>query len=113
MNFNLYLFSLFQNSHHKVETEVVKKRFITRQKKSVYKKKAHQNMLKRSRPIVIIDGTEEFQDYGVTLKDLLDFYGTIYLLDEENTAHHRKDYILEDGKTYKLIKKPIEVSISG
>jgi len=36
MNFNLYLFSLFQNSHHKVEIEVVKKhnRF-TRQKTSV------------------------------------------------------------------------------
>ena len=56
-----------------------------------------ENMLKGLRPIIIIDGTEEFQDYGVTLKDLQDFYGTIYLLDEENTAHHRKDYILEDG----------------
>jgi hypothetical protein len=72
-----------------------------------------ENMLKGPRPIIIIDGTEEFQDYGVTLKDLQDFYGTIYLLDEENTAHHRKDYILEDGKKYKLIKKPIEVPISG
>jgi len=72
-----------------------------------------ENMLKGPRPIIVIDGTEEFQDYGVTLKDLQDFYGTIYLLDEENTAHHRKDYILEDGKTYKLIKKSIEVPISG
>jgi hypothetical protein len=70
-------------------------------------------MLKGPRPIIIIDGTEEFQDCGVTLKDLQDFYGTIYLLDEESTAHHKKDYILEDGKAYKLIKKPIEVPISG
>ena len=40
---------------------------------------SHESMLKGPRPIIIIDGTEEFQDCGVTLKDLQDFYGSYHL----------------------------------
>ena len=45
------------------------------------------------RPIVIfVDGTEEYQESGTTLQELIDFYGKCYLLDEDKIAH-RKDLI--------------------
>ena len=69
----------------------------------------HHYMSKGLRPIVIIDDAEEYQENGTTLQELQDFYGSCYLLDEDKIAH-RKDFILEDGKKYNLIKKKIRAS---